>query len=46
MLAACSDVAAAISKGVKGSAPPDAIAAAAYKEMWGRKNRLQRDFQV
>lgn len=46
MLAASTDVAAAISQGIKSGSSPDAIAASTYTAIWGQKNRGQRDFQA
>ena len=46
MLAASTEVAEQIGRGVRGGAAPDDIAARAYNSMWDKKNRRQRDFQV
>ena len=46
MLASSTDVATAISDGIKSQKCPDEIAASAYASLWNEKNRLQRDFQV
>ena len=46
MLAACTDVAAAIGQGVRDNSHPDAIASKAYLAMWNKQNRGQRLFQV
>lgn len=46
MLAAATDVASVIGKGVQGNLTPDHIALLAYKSMWTKQNRLQRDFQA
>jgi len=46
MLAASTDLASVVSKGIKSGNSPDAIAASAYTSLWGQKNRGQRDFQA
>jgi len=46
MLAASTDLAQAISAGIKQKQPPDAVSAAAYKSLWSQQNRGQRDFQA
>jgi lycopene beta-cyclase len=45
MLAASTDLASAIGKGVREGHQPDSISAAAYGTLWGKGNRGQRDFQ-
>ena len=46
MLAASTDVASVVGKGVAEKQHPDKIAADAYQAIWGKQNRGQRDFQV
>lgn len=46
MLAASTDLAAAISAGIKSGSSPDAISASAYSALWSQQNRGQRDFQA
>ena len=46
MLAASTDIAAVIGKGIKDQQQPDRIVADAYQALWGKQNRGQRDFQV
>lgn len=46
MLAASTDIAAVIGKGVQEKHSPDQISAEAYQSIWGSRNRGQRDFQV
>jgi hypothetical protein len=46
MLAASTDVASVVGKGVAEKQHPDKISANAYQAIWGKQNRGQRDFQV
>ena len=46
MLAASTDVASVVGKGIAEKQHPDRIAADAYQAIWGKQNRGQRDFQV
>ena len=46
MLAASTDVASVVGKGIAENQHPDRIAADAYQAIWGKQNRGQRDFQV
>lgn len=46
MLAASTDVAQCIAKGLQMRRCPDLIAASTYQQMWSYTNRLQRDFQA
>jgi hypothetical protein len=46
MLAASTDVASVVGKGVAEKQHPDKISADAYQAIWGKQNRGQRDFQV
>jgi lycopene beta-cyclase len=46
MLSSVSDIATIISDGVQANQPPDQISANAYRSLWNRKSRKQRDFQV
>ena len=46
MLAASTDVASVVGKGIAKNQHPDRIAADAYQAIWGKQNRGQRDFQV
>ena len=46
MLAASTDVATEIGKGVREGWSPDEIASRSYNAMWNKQNRRQRDFQV
>ena len=46
MLAASTDLAGAISRGLAQKKGPDAVAADAYRALWSKQNRGQRDFQA
>jgi hypothetical protein len=46
MLAASTDMASVVGKGVAEKQHPDKISADAYQAIWGKQNRGQRDFQV
>jgi hypothetical protein len=46
MLAASTDLAKVIGKGIHEKQHPDKISSLAYQAIWGQQNRGQRDFQV
>ena len=46
MLAASTDMAKAISNGIKNNNDPNTIACNTYKVLWSKQNRGQRDFQI
>lgn len=46
MLAASTAVADCVGRGIREGVAPDRVAGNAYRAMWGRGNRRQRDFQA
>eukprot|EP01038_Epipyxis_sp_PR26KG_P007227 gene7227-9858_t len=46
MMAASTDLSKIIGDGIRTNKAPDLISAEAYRAMWGKKNRGQRDFQT
>lgn len=46
MMAASTDLAEVIGKGIKENHHPDKIAIDSYRKLWSKQNRNQRDFQV